>query len=254
MQTSIRKWLLASYAANISRLAGGGSKNPTAAAFLVYTALPSLNDLIASNGTVTLINPPKGDIVWDCFDTTTVEAVCDAFALQTLQANVNKIGAMLAGIPQQKSNAGYYTGQGQTILGMVSNASRPIEQNDPIMRLLEAECTVINNAKNAFEGLRKAGSKDIQNALPPFTAAIVNIVKTFNSNIARLSLDAPEIMRLFAPLIMQGAVESMFGKVGSFSHDATFDIAVLKNPALPATADAPAADATTIRQLITSFS
>jgi hypothetical protein len=257
MQASIRKWLLVAYSANLNRLGDGGSKNATSAAFLAYTALPPKNDLfLDSDCALVVVNPPKGHILWDYFDTTLVQAVLGAYVLPPLQQRVDSIGVMLSGIPGQKQNAQWYTGQAGNIVNMICNIDKIIQRDDPIMWLLGAESEVIDSARNAFEELRKAGGQGLHQSLPAFIAGLVDLAQTFNSKLAKLSLDAPDIMRLFAPLILQDTIQGgMFGRSAQFgSPDAMIDLAVLKTSTLPTFPAAPGLDDAQIRQCITSFS
>ena len=93
-------------------------------------------------------------------------------------------------------------------------------------------------------------------SLPAFIAGLVDLAQTFNSKLAKLSLDAPDIMRLFAPLILQDTIQGgMFGRSAQFgSPDAMIDLAVLKTSTLPTFPAAPGLDDAQIRQCITSFS
>jgi hypothetical protein len=250
MQTQIRKWLLKSYSANPSNF-----KTPYPP-FLVYTALPALNDIsLDGNGNVTYSTPPKGPIYWDCADVAKVAAVCcEQQSINQLQSNLRDIAQLLNGIPGLRGSAQFYDGQAQNILSSVVNASKPIQAFDPIVMLLLAESNAISKAQSAFHGLSKAGSKQLQPALQSFAAAVVNLVTAFNKSLTQLSLSAPDLMRYFAPIVFQQAVQAMLPGASAFQLDALLDIAVLKNAALPSTADAPSPDKTYIWQTITSFS
>jgi hypothetical protein len=42
-----------------------------------------------------------------------------------------------------------------------------------------------------------------------------------------LSLGAPQVMRLFAPLVFQAAIQSMFAGAAALPYDAVLDVAVV---------------------------
>ena len=225
MQESIREYLLAAYGDNPAQFANIPGSNMISA-FLVYTALPGLNDF-TYDGT-TLTPNPKGDIVWDVLDPELATAVTTVYSQATqgghLQENLSDIAALLTGIPELKGSAQFYQNAYTTILGAVL---QNLSSADPLIMLLQNEKTVIDGAKKAFEGLRQAGAKQLQQALPQFSAALVNLVTGFNSSLMSLSLGAPQVMRLFAPLVFQAAIQSMFAGAAALPYDAVLDVAVV---------------------------
>jgi len=248
MQASIRKFLLMAYASDPSRFKNVPKGNPTISGFFVYTALPPANDLILDGST--LKPKPNGDIVWDVRDTALAAAVTNTFALAPLQANFARIFNLLRGIQQLRGSAGFYDNTAPQILGSVTGN---LLTSDPYITLLENEKAVIDGAKDAFEKLRQTGSQPLLQVLPDFSKALINLVSKFNSGLSALSLDSPQVIGLFAPLVFQAAVEAMFGSAATLPFDATLDVAVLKGGTLPDITQPPAPADTLLRQRITSF-
>ena len=247
MQTRIRQYLLMAYGSNPAQFKNVPGEN-TISAFLVYTALPGLNDYSFDGSTLT--PKPKGDIVWDVRDTDLATAITEVFASDPLQANLAQIYNLLLGIPNLKSSAQYYRDAAPQIIGFVLTG---LTTSDPYITLLQNEKTVIDNAQAAFEKLRKTGSQPLAQSAPAFSSALIKLVSDFNSGLSSLSLDSPQVMRLFAPLVFQAAVQAMFGGAASLPYDATLDVAVLKGAQLPDADQPPAPQDTLLRQRITSF-
>ena len=249
MQTSIRQFLLAAYASDPSKLKNLPSQNNGIGAFLLYTALPALNDVILDGSTLKIKS--DGDIVWDVLDTNLVTAITSTFAPDPLQKNFAGIQTLLLGIPQLNSTAASYDGNAaKQIISSVANSS--VAQNI-YLKLLQNEKTVIDRAQAAFEKLRKTGNQPLVQSLPAFSGALIDLVQDFNKNLSDLSLDSPQVMRLFAPLVFQAAVDAMFRTNAAFPLDATLDVAVLKGATLRDAAQPPATEDTLLRQHVTSF-
>jgi len=123
----------------------------------------------------------------------------------------------------------------------------------PYLDLLESEKAVIDGAKHAFEGLRNTGDKPLLQSLPDFSKALIDLVSKFNSALSSLSLDSPQVMRLFAPLVFQAAVEALLGNPVVLSFDATLDVAVMKGATPLDPAQPPSPGDTLLRQRIASF-
>jgi hypothetical protein len=247
MQENIRKYLLAAYGANPSQFANIPGSNMISA-FLLYTALPGLNDFTLDGDTLTA--NPAGDIVWDVRDPQLTAAVTKAFAEPRLGQNLSDIADLLVGIPQLKGSAQFYRNADSTILRAVLQGLKTI---DPYITLLQNERTVIDRAKDAFESLRKSGGQELQLALPQFSAALVELVTDFNSSLMSLSLGAPQVMRLFGPLVFQAAIQSMFGRAATLPYDALLDVAVVKGTSVADPTQPPPQDQTMLRQRINSF-
>jgi hypothetical protein len=245
MQNAIRKYLLVAYGDNPSQFANVPGKNMISA-FLVYTALPGRNGYTLDGNTLT----PTGDLVWDVRDTELATAMTQAFAGAPLRQNLSNIAALLAGIPELKGSSQFYQNADKQILGFVLQDQQTM---DLYMTLLENEKAVIDGAKNAFESFRQAGGKQLQQALPQFSTALVNLVTKFNSSLMSLSLDAPQVMRLFAPLVFKAAIEAMFSGTATLPHDALMDVAVLKGTSVQDPAQPPSQDQIVLRQHVTSF-
>jgi hypothetical protein len=248
MQENIRKYLLVAYGDNPAQFSNIPGKNSFIAAFLVYTALPGLNDFTWDGSTLRL--NPKGSIMWDVRDCTLTTAVTEDFVGPALRENLSQISALLSGIPQLKGYAAYYQNAESTILGYVLNG---LVQTDPYISLLHNEKTVIGSTKDAFEKLRIVGGKQLQKSLPEFSAALTNLVSQFNAALGSLSLNAPQVMRLFAPLVFKAAVEAMFPR-STLPYDALLDVALLKGTTAADPAQPPSPDQILLRQRITSFS
>jgi hypothetical protein len=248
MQTQIRKWLLAAYASNPSRFKNIPGKNPISA-FLVYTALPALNDYAFDQQRQTLTTKPGGALVWDVRDPELATAITSTFAPAPLASNLNDIYNLLVGIPDLKGSAPYYQNSAKSIVGYVLNG---LTTSDVYITWLQNEKAVIDGAKDAFEKLRTAGGRELENSLPVFSSSLVGLVTKFNRALADLSLDAPQVMRLFSPLVFQPAVAAMFPAIPAPASDALFDVALLQGAALPG-ADQPASNQVRIEQRITSF-
>ena len=247
MQEGIRKYLLKAYGANPSQFSNIPGSNMISA-FLLYTALPGLNDFTLDGDTPT--PNPKGDIIWDVLDPQLTKAVTEAFAEPRLGQNLSDIADLLVGIPELKGSARFYRNADSTILGAVLQS---LKSTDPYIMLLQNEKTVIDKAKDAFEGLRKAGGQQLQQALPQFSGALVKLVTDFNSSLMSLSLGAPQVMRLFAPLVFQAAIQSMFGSAATLPYDAVLDVAVLKGTTAADPSQPPPQDQTLLRQRVTNF-
>jgi hypothetical protein len=168
-----------------------------------------------------------------------------------LRQNLSDIADLLVGIPRLKGSAQFYRNADPAILGFVLQG---LQTADPYITLLQNEKTVIDGAQKAFEELRQSGEKQLQQALPQFSAALVNLVQIFNSSLMSLSLGAPQIMRLFAPLVFETAIESMFGGTATLPYDALLDVAVLKGTIVADPAQAPSQGQILLRQRIASFS
>lgn len=247
MQESIRKYLLVAYGDNPSQFANVPGKNMISA-FLVYAALPGLNDFTFDGSTLT--PNPKGDIVWDVRDPDLATAVTQAFAGPPLRQNLSRIAALLAGIPELKSSAQFYQNTDAQILSFVL---QDLQTTDPYVTLLQNEKAVIDGAQKAFDGLRQTSGKQLQQALRPFSDALVNLVTDFNRSLMSLSLDAPQVMRLFAPLVFGAAINAMFASAAPLPQDALMDVAVLKGTSLQDPAQPPSQDQTVLRQQVTSL-
>jgi hypothetical protein len=250
MQTQIRRWLLAAYASDPSRFKNTPGKNPVSA-FLVYTALPALNDYTYDESTQTL--KPKntsGALVWDVRNPELAKAITGTFAAAPLASNLRDIYSLLSGIADLRGSAAYYQNSAAAILGYVVN---DLTASDVYITWLENEKAVIDAAKDAFEGLRKAGRDQLQKSLPAFSSALVSLVTKFNTTLAGLSLAAPQVMRHFSPLVFQPAVAAMFPGIPAPASDALLDVALLQGTA-PAGAGQPAPNQVVIQQRITSFS
>jgi hypothetical protein len=115
-------------------------------------------------------------------------------------------------------------------------------------------CSCTDGAKDAFENLRQAGGKQLQQELPQFCAALVKLVQSFNSGLSSLSLGAPQVMRLFAPLVFQSAIAAMFGGKATLPFDALLDVALLKGTTVADPSQTPSQDQILLRQRITSLS
>jgi len=248
MQNTIRKYLLLAYCSDPSRLGNLPSKGTGISAFLVYTAMPGKNDFILDGPE--LIPKPNGNLVWDVLDTKLAPAMTSTFAFAPLQANLASIVNLLSGIPQLKNKASAYSNPAQ-IMGFVINDDTTSMQ--PYLDLLESEKAVIDGAKHAFEGLRNTGDKPLLQSLPDFSKALIDLVSKFNSALSSLSLDSPQVMRLFAPLVFQAAVEALLGNPVVLSFDATLDVAVMKGATPLDPAQPPSPGDTLLRQRIASF-
>jgi hypothetical protein len=246
MQNAIRKYLLVAYGDNPSQFANVPGKNMISA-FLLYTALPGLNDFSFDGST---LKPNPKDIVWDVRDPQLATAVTQAFAGPPLRQNLSKIANLLAGIPELKSSAQFYQNADAQILGFVL---QNLQTTDPYITLLQNEKAVIDGAKEAFESFRQAGGKQLQQALPQFSTALVKLVTDFNSSLMSLSLNAPQVMRLFAPLVFGAAIDAMFADAAPLPQDALMDVAVLKGTSLQDPAQPPSQDQIVLRQHVTSF-
>lgn len=246
MQNAIRKYLLVAYGDKPSQFANVPGNNMISA-FLVYTALPGSNDYTLDGSTP---KPnPTGDIVWDVRDPELATAMTQAFAGTPLKQNLSRIAILLAGIPELKDSSQFYQDAAQ-ILGFVLQDSQTMNL---YINLLQNEKAVIDGAKQAFESFRKAGGTQLQQALPQFSKALVNLVTNFNSSLMSLSLDAPQVMRLFAPLVFKSAIEAMFAGVPPLPQDALMDVAVLKGASLQDPAQPPLQDQIMLRQHVVSF-
>ncbi|HKW65224.1 MAG TPA: hypothetical protein VJN89_21910 [Candidatus Acidoferrum sp.] len=249
MQTNIRRFLLAAYASDPSNFKDVPKGNPGISAFLVYTALPAMNDVILDGSL--LKQNPKGAIVWDVRDLNLVTAITNTFTPVSLKTNFVGIQTLLQGVPELKNTANFYDSvAAQQAIQLV--AGQPLV-TDPYVTLLENEKAVIDGAQAAFEKLRKTGNQPLVQSLPTFSNALISLVEDFNKNLSDLSLDSPQVMRLFAPLVFQAAVDAMFGQSGTFPLEATLDVAVLKGAALPDADQPPDPGDTLLRQHITSF-
>jgi hypothetical protein len=248
MQTEIRRWLLRAFASDPSRFKNIPGRN-WIGAFLVYTAMPAFNEYRLDGQN--LVSNPKGAIVWDVRDVGLATAMTETFAATPLQANLNNIYNLLNGIPALKGSAPYYQNASAKLLGDILQG---LTATDSYISLLQAEKTVIDGAQAAFQGLRNSGAKQLQNALPTFSAALVNLVTKFNANLISLSLASPQVMRLFSPMVFQAAIAAMLPSVAAPANDALLDVAVLNPTApLPGTDQSPSQGQVLMRHRITSF-
>jgi len=249
MQEKIRKYMLLAYASDPNRFANipADGRDPISG-FLVYTALPPLNDFRIDGSE--LKPNPKGDLVWDVLDSNLSVPITNSLAPGPLQDNLNRIAGLLTGIPNLKSSAGFYKGQAGKIVG---NVVQFIPHQNPYINLLQGEKGVIDAAHDAFEKLRKAGNSQLQNSLQKFSSALINLVSVFNVQIAKLNFGAEPVFRLFAPIVFQSAVQAMFAGTAALPFDATLDVAVLKGADAADVSQPPPDDQILLRQHITSF-
>ncbi len=248
MQKYIRKYLLMAYGNKPAQYANVPGRN-LISAFLVYTALPGLNDFSYDGNT--LKPNPKGNIVWDVRNPELTAVLTNAYVRPNLHQNLSDIADLLLGIPELKGSAQFYRNTDPAILGYVVN---DLVTTDPYITLLQSEKTVIDQAQKAFEDLRKAGGKQLPQALPQFSAGLVTLVQNFNNALTSLSLSAPQVMRLFAPLVFEKAIEAMFGGKATLPYDALLDVAVVKGTTIVDPSQAPSPDQIVLQQRITSFS
>ena len=255
MQAGIRRYLLASYASNPNVFKNVPQDN-FSSAFLVYTAMPPLNDFTFDGQNLT--SNPNGDIMWDVSDPTLAGAITNQHVMQNLPGNLNAIAKLLSGIPKLKSNAPYYGGQERTILNYImrhlDDTSATTSAGWLYLKLLLNEKTVVDSTKAAFDQLSNAGSSQLQQSLPTLAAALTNVVSNFNNALSSLSIGSPEIMQNFAPLVFQQAVNAMFPGVQPSALDALIDIAVLKPDQLVGADQEPTNDQIQLRHRITNFS
>jgi len=252
MQKEIRKWLLASYASDPSRFKNI-PQDELVSGFLVYTALPPLNDFTIDGGE--LSQKRNGGIIWDVLDADLTGAVTREFALSPLTTNLISIRNLLLGITSLKQYAKYYDGQQQTILGYVLDDLAGIHPSDAgswYVALLNNEVGVLKGAQSAFEGLRKAGARNLRDALPALAVALTNLVVAFNSKLKSLDFTAPQLIAEFAPVVFQRAVNAMFPAL-SLTNDAMLDVVVLKGTTLVGADQEPTQDQVLLRHRITSF-
>jgi len=248
LQKSIRHWLFECYSSNPDQFKNMPGNN-IISAFLIYFALPGLNDFRFDG--VSELTPVRGkEIVWDVLDMELLKAVVPTFGEESLQAMLNSIADLLAGIPELKNNAKFYRIPARTVFGFI--LKDPV-RTDPFPRLLQWEKTLIDGAKSAFEDLRKAGSQNLHNALPALSAALVDLVTTFNSNLGTVKIDGSSLMRYFGPMVFQSAIEAMFPRAATLNTDALLEVAVLNTTSLPETNDPPAEGTVLLKQRITSF-
>jgi len=248
MQKYIRKYLLMAYGSNPAQFANVPGRNMISA-FLVYTALQELNDY-SLDGTSLKPNP-KGNIVWDVRNVDLASAITATFAKPNLAQNLSAIAVLLTGIPELKKFAQFYAHQDSMVLGDALNG---LVSTDPYISLLQNEKTVIDGAQKAFEDLRKAGGNQLQQALPQFSSALVTLVQSFNSALMSLSLGTPQVMRLFAPLVFEKAIEAMFGGKATLPYDAMLDVALLNGTTIVDPTQMPSPNQIVLRQRVTSFS
>jgi len=74
-----------------------------------------------------------------------------------------------------------------------------------------------------------------------------------SSSLMSLSLGAPQVMRLFAPLVFQAAILSMSGSAATLPFDAVLDVAVLQGTNAADPSQPPPQDRTLLRQRGTNF-
>ncbi len=249
MQEKIRKYLLLAYGSDPNQFKNvpGGGKDPISS-FFVYTALPGMNDFTLDGST--LKSNPKGDIVWDVRDSGLTSALSSTFGMNPLQTNLNRIADLLTGIPSLKGSAQFYRNAGQKIMGgVVGN----LLTSDPYISFLQGEKTVIDKAKDAFEDLHKAGNLEMEKSLPKFSSALISLVSDFNKNLISLGFGSPQVLRLFAPIVFQSAVQAMFAGAAALPFDLMLDVAVLKGSDAAGITQPPADDQILLRQHITSF-
>lgn len=250
MQEKIRKFLLLAYTSNPGNLSNipHSSDNDLIGAFFVYTAMPGLNDFTLDGDKLT--SKPKGNLVWDVRDTKLTTALTTTFGMNPLQANFGKIAELLTGIPSLKGSAKFYGDTAPQILGGVV---RHMLSTDHYISFLQGERAVIDSAQDAFEDLRKAGGAQMQQSLPKFSSALISLVGDFNKNLLSLGFDSPQVLRLFAPVVFQSAIQAMFSGAAILPFDAMLDVAVLKGADLADVAQTPPDEQILLRQHITSF-
>jgi hypothetical protein len=253
MQSGIRRYLLASYGSDPNAFKNVPQDN-FVSAFLVYTAMPPLNDFTFDGQTLT--SNPKGGIMWDVTDRTLTGAITNQYVIQNLSENLNDIAKFLSGIPTLKGNAQYYGGQQQMLLGFVMrrlfDTSATNSAGWLYLQLLLNEKTVVDNAKAAFQGLRAAGGALLQQSLPTLASALTNLVSGFNHSLTSLAFSAPQVVQNFAPLVFQQAVTAMFPNA-HLNTDALLDIAVLKPQYVVGADQEPIDDEIQLRHRITNF-
>jgi len=250
MQEKIRKYLLLAYASDPSRLKNFPRvKDATPiSAFFVYTALPGLNDFKLDGNTLT--SKPNGAIMWDPTNSSLTHALTTTFGMKPMQENFKRIADLLTGIPELKGFASSYEDKAPQIMSSVLDQ---LTVADFYVRFLMAENDVINKVQKAFDRLRNAALSQSEKSLPEFSSALISMVSDFNGRLTDLKFASPQVLRLFAPIVFQSAIQSMLAGTAALPFDALLDVAVLKGSSAADVTEPPPDDQILLRQHITSF-
>jgi len=108
-----------------------------------------------------------------------------------------------------------------------------------------------------FSGYLVAVMQRIAGHVPnPLNVSVDNhlgAILGISSSLMSLSLGAPQVMRLFAPLVFQAAIPSMPGSAATLPFDALLDVAVLQGTNAADPSQPPPQDQTLLRQRVTNF-
>jgi hypothetical protein len=82
---------------------------------------------------------------------------------------------------------------------------------------------------------------------------LISLVSDFNDRLTNLKFASPQVLRLFAPVVFQSAIQAMLAGTATLPFDALLDVAVLKGSSAADVTEPPPDDQILLRQHITSF-
>jgi hypothetical protein len=238
LQAAYRAALLASYSANPANFQN--ISGPAIDAFFAYVSFPVLNDLRRDDDGGFIPLPKSKQIIWDVADPETVKAVLlSSQTVSSMMLTFTNIQQLLAGVPELKHLADRYSPAGARILASnIAGDPNHTQSLSQLVHFLENEALILEGAKDAFSGLRKAGSQSLADSLDAFSTASLKLVDTFNSQMKSV-FDTSHIIQAMGPLIFQAAISGLYpGKVPR-AVNALLNIAVLNTQTLPEPTDDP---------------
>jgi hypothetical protein len=249
LQAAYRAALLASYSsnpANFKNITG-----PQIDAFFAYVSFPVVNDLNLDDNGGFILLPKSNDIIWNVADPDIVKGVLlSSQTVSSMMLTFTTISNLLAGVPELKHLADHYSPS--AAVSLAGSISRNPQSVGFLMQLLEHEAAILEGAKDAFRGLRKAGARTLADSLDGLANASLKLVDTFNSKMKNV-FDTSHLVQAMGPLIFQAAISGLYPGRVPRAINAMMDVAVLKTQTLPDPMDDPAKTDILLRQRLVAL-
>lgn len=228
VQAALKRLIPYCYFQDVSRY---GAANAAAAAVLVYSAIPALNEVhLDSDGTAVANSFPS--YYWDVFDLGLVRAV----VLRNPQT-INNVASMAARIHRLMLSTDGLQGEAQyyepSEVGKILNASLSGVGLADLKSLLFTEAEVLKLAVNAGKSManfRRTESDQPAKALEELAEFGHDLTEAFNGKLTALfdPKEAPDLLRNFGTLVFLEASRQLQPALGEIEPTAVLDVSILR--------------------------
>jgi hypothetical protein len=227
VQAALKRLIPYCYFQDVSRYKGA---NAAAAAVLVYSAIPPLNQMHLDSGTAVANSSPS--YYWDVFDPDLLRAV-----VLNNQETINNLASNAAGIRRLLSSADRLHGDAQfyetSEVGKILNASLSGTGLIDLKSLLFTEAEVLKSAVEAGQSManfRRTAADQPAKALEELAEFGHHLTEAFNGKLTDLfnAKDEPDLLRNFGTLVFLEASRQLQPGLGDIDPTAVLDVSIVR--------------------------